>query len=89
MQGADETPGSIAAKVLGPEQGWRYVELLTVNPQKTIKGSIVSPDATEENELNFTEIKVGEKLAVPRSWNGWIDETGAPSGKNPFPAPKA
>jgi hypothetical protein len=85
---ADESPGSIAAQVLGEAQGWRYVELLASNPQKPTKGAIVSPEPTED-ELNFVDLKVGEKLAVPRSWNAWIDETGIPSGKSPYPAPRA
>lgn len=88
VQTADESPGSIASRVLGESQGWRYVELLASNPQKPTKGRIVSPEASED-ELNFTELVVGEKLAVPRSWNPWLDETGIPSGKSPWPAPKA
>lgn len=87
VQTAEESPGSIAAKVLGPEQGWRYVELLASNPHKPTKGRIVSPDPVED-ELNFAELKVGEPLAVPRSWNPWLDETGIPSGKSPYPAPR-
>ena len=87
VQSADESPGSIASKVLGEAQGWRYVELLASNPHKPTKGKIVSPDATDD-ELNFTELAVGERLAIPRSWNAWIDETGVPSGGKIYPAPR-
>lgn len=85
----EESPGAIADKILGPEQGWRYVELLTANPKKEIKGKIVSPDPNVD-ELNFVSLTLGEKLAIPRSWNPWIDETGVPAGRNNvWPAPTA
>lgn len=87
VQTADESPGSIATKVLGEAQGWRYVELLASNPHKPTKGKVVTPDPTDD-ELNFTELSVGEKLAVPRSWNPWIDEAGVPSGGKIYPAPR-
>lgn len=88
VQDATESPGSIAEKVLGPEQAWRYVELLTANPQKPIKGKVVTPDPSDD-ELNFVSLAVGEKIVVPRSWNAWIDETGVPMGKSQvWPAPK-
>jgi hypothetical protein len=88
VQSGTESPGSIAEKMLGAEQAWRYVELLTANPQKPIKGKVVTPDPNDD-ELNFVSLAVGERLVVPRTWNGWIDETGVPSGKSMvWPAPK-
>jgi hypothetical protein len=87
IQGAEESPGAIAEKILGPEQSWRYVELLTANPQKPIKGKVVSPNPSDD-ELNFVSVAMGESLSIPRTWNAWIDETGVPAGKSQhWPAP--
>lgn len=87
VQTDSESPGSIADKILGSEQAWRYVELLTANPSKPIKGKVVTPDPNDD-ELNFVSLSVGERLLIPRSWNAWIDETGVPSGKSQvWPAP--
>lgn len=74
------TPGDVAAMVLGPDQSWRYVELLTANPEKATKGSVVAPDAGDE-EMNFVQWKVGETVRLPRTWNPWIDQVGSPRGE--------
>lgn len=75
-----DTPGDVAALILGPEQGWRYVELLTANPEKAIRGSVIAPDAGDK-ELNFQDWAVGEVVRLPRTWNPWIDQVGSPRGE--------
>lgn len=76
-----DTPGDVAAMVLGPEQAWRYVELLTANPEKATKGSVVAPDAGDD-EMNFVQWNVGETVRLPRTWNAWIDQVGSPRGES-------
>lgn len=88
VRSANESAGSIAEMILGADQAWRYVELLVANPQKPVRGSRVVPEGSDD-ELNFVSLAVGEKLRLPRSWNGWIDEVGNPRGRSePWPAPK-
>lgn len=85
----DDSPGDVAAGVLGPEQAWRYVELLTANPEMKTKGSIVAPDAGDA-EMNFAdgEWTPGHTVRMPRTWNPWIDQTGAPRGERaPYMVP--
>jgi hypothetical protein len=69
-----DTAGRIAEKHVG-NRG-RYVELITVNPQKKW---ITNP------EINFAEIVVGEKLYLPKSWNPWISKDGVPFRNGPLP----
>lgn len=75
-----DSAGSITEMFFGPTDGWRYTELLAANPQKTTKGTTVSPDGSD-NELNFASMAVGETLYLPRTWNSHIDQTGIPRSK--------
>ena len=60
-----DTPGKIADAYTGDRS--RYLELLAANMSKDL---IAMP------ELNFKEMKVGEKLYIPKCWNAWIDQKG-------------
>lgn len=77
-----DTPGDVAALILGPDQGWRYVELITSNPDMATKGSVIAPDAGDA-ELNFADAdwKIGRVVRLPRTWNPWIDQVGSPRGE--------
>lgn len=75
---AGDSAGSITDMFFGPEEGWRYVELLAANPHKLTKGTTVSPDAEPTSELNFADMVVGERLYLPRTWNAQIDQIGTP-----------
>lgn len=76
-----DSAGSITEMFFGADQGWRYTELLAANPKKQIKGKVVTPDGSED-ELNFVSLVVGETLFLPRTWNGYIDQTGVPRAKS-------
>ena len=60
-----DTPGKIADAYTGDRS--RYLELLAAN---------ISKDLIAMPELNFKELKVGEKLYIPKCWNPWIDQKG-------------
>lgn len=72
-----QSAGSIALEITGDAA--RYPELLAANAHK--------PTAiSSQGEVNFTSLCIGERLAIPSSWNPWLDQTGAPRGqKIPFP----
>lgn len=65
-----DTPGSIAEAYTGERS--RYLELLSAN---------IGKDLIAMPELNFKDIKVGEKLFVPKCWNPWIDQKGNAAGR--------
>lgn len=70
-----DTAGNLAERFVGNRS--RYVELISANPSK--------PQITDP-ELNFAELKVGETIFFPRSWNPWINELGGRTG-SPIPYP--
>lgn len=84
VNGAGDSAGAIAERVLGAQQAWRYVELLSANPSKEVAGKLEG--AGTASELNFKSLSVGETLFLPRTWNPWIDQLGTPRGQlTPFP----
>lgn len=74
---AGDTAGSITEMFWNEKDGWRYIELLTANPHKLTVGYVVTPDGNGE-QLDFADLKEGETLYLPRTWNAYIDQTGVP-----------
>lgn len=61
-----DSPWRVAQVVTG--DGNRYKELFAANPTKAVSGG------------NFTSFLVGERIALPTTWNLYIAEDGTPSG---------
>lgn len=77
---AGDTAGSITEMFWNEKDGWRYIELLTANPEKLTVGTVVTPDGTGD-QLDFASLKEGETIYLPRTWNEYIDQTGVPRSK--------
>lgn len=77
---AGDTAGSITEMFWNEKDGWRYIELLTANPQKLTVGSVVTPDENGD-QLDFASLKEGEIIYLPRTWNAYIDQTGVPKSQ--------
>lgn len=75
-----DNAGTITEKFWNSKDGWRYIELLTANPEKLTVGSVVTPDGSGD-QLDFASIEAGEVLRLPRTWNRHIDQTGVPASK--------
>jgi hypothetical protein len=78
-----ETAGDIAASITGEEA--RYQELLLANPDVPKVGI---PGRVGPDEWNFApgSLAPGYRLAIPQTWNAWIDQVGNARGqKHPFP----
>lgn len=69
-----DTAGSLAEAITGDRR--RYLELVYANPQY---GVAMQPTSSGGSEMNFRDKpRPGEKIKLPKSWNPWIDQTGAP-----------
>jgi hypothetical protein len=72
-----DSAGSIAEKIVGDRQ--RYLELVAANPQKGAAPVVLKDGRTE---MNFRDpLCPQERLLIPKAWNPWIDQTGAPRGQ--------
>lgn len=69
-----DTAGSLAETITGDRR--RYLELVVANPQYGVATHRTPSGGTE---INFRdEPQPMDKIKIPKSWNPWIDQTGAP-----------
>lgn len=70
----------------------RWAELITENPTDYYSGAALPTTGNASNpaSFNWTSLPVGTVLRIPKSWNGWIDQTGVTKGSSiPYPDPPA
>lgn len=88
----DDNAFAIAARFFGSAATWtRAIELIKANPREHYskrylgeKGSAANPQTTGYNWANA--IQKGDRLIVPKSWNGNIDQQGY-TRRDPSPFP--
>lgn len=85
---------AVTTRVFGKDAATpdRLVALIQNNPVEWISKrpmpTVGDPNNPVSTGYNFKDLRVGDRLALPKSWNPWVDQTGVGRG-GPLPYPKA